>query len=207
MAIGNGKCNFKRKITENHFSAGKNNKIHKIYKISQTKWIYFHATLLRIRVYINNTHLYVNGISNMYNLYGKTEFPFFHHIQKRKRQFFENENQCPYIINVPRPFLVCPFLFQPCNQQALGAFNNQWSISRSITMYTSNVLSFATHSAVYERFHLRWFVSCEVFREIDPWPYSKWSTGREHVDGRSQHGTVSSLKYAIWSLEHDTDAV
>ena len=37
MAFGNGKCNFKRKITENHFSAGKNNKIHKIYKISQTK--------------------------------------------------------------------------------------------------------------------------------------------------------------------------
>ena len=111
------------------------------------------------------------------------------------------------ILNVTMPVLVCPFLFQPCNQQALGAFNNQWSISRSITMYTSNVLSFATHSAVYERFHLRWFVSCEVFREIDPWPYSKWSTGREHVDGRSQHGTVSSLKYAIWSLEHDTDAV
>ena len=111
------------------------------------------------------------------------------------------------ILNVTMPVLVCPFLFQPCNQQALGAFNNQWSISRSITMYTSNVLSFATHSAVYERFHLRWFVSCEVFREIDPWPYSKWSTGREHVDRRSQHGTVSSLKYAIWSLEHDTDAV
>ena len=41
----------------------------------------------------------------------KTEFPFFHHIQKRKRQFFENENQCPYIINVPRPFLVCPLVY------------------------------------------------------------------------------------------------
>ena len=37
MAFGNGKCNFKQKITENHISAGKNNKIHKIYKMSQTK--------------------------------------------------------------------------------------------------------------------------------------------------------------------------
>ena len=105
MAIGNGKCNFKRKITENHFSAGKNNKIHKIYKISQTKWIYFHATLPRIRVYIYNTHLYVNGISNILYVQSLWENgisifpPYWNGIedfQKRKRQFFETENQCPY---------------------------------------------------------------------------------------------------------------
>ena len=104
MAFGNGKCNFKRKITENHFSAGKNNKIHKIYKISQTKWIYFHATLPRIRVYIYNTHLYVNGISNILYVQSLWENgisifpPYWNGIedfQKRKRQFFETENQCP----------------------------------------------------------------------------------------------------------------
>ena len=106
MAFGNGKCNFKRKITENHFSAGKNNKIHKIYKISQTKWIYFHATLPRIRVYIYNTHLYVNGISNILYVQSLWENgisifpPYWNGIedfQKRKRQFFETENLCPYI--------------------------------------------------------------------------------------------------------------
>ena len=104
MAFGNGKCNFKRKITENHFSAGKNNKIHKIYKISQTKWIYFHATLPRIRVYIYNTHLYVNGISNILYVQSLWENgisifpPYWNGIedfQKRKRQFFETENQYP----------------------------------------------------------------------------------------------------------------
>jgi len=115
MAIGNGKCNFKRKITENHFSAGKNNNIHKIYKISKTKWIYFHATLLRICVYINNTHLYVNGISNILYVQSLWENrisifpPYWNGIedfQKRKRQFFETENQYPYCCLSRAPNLV-----------------------------------------------------------------------------------------------------
>jgi len=50
----------------------------------------------------------------------------------------------------------------------------QWSISRSTTTHrdsSSNALPFATRSAVYKLFCLRWFVSCEVFREIDSCGY------------------------------------